>query len=97
MMEMELILTMLGETSTKQISKHKNAQGFKENQKAAFLGGKIAGNAGKELEAQTGQSIISKENKLGKLPPSKDLLKLPGNYDESMKVFKPGAASDAQS
>jgi DNA-damage-inducible protein D len=88
MMEMELILTMLGETSTKQIARGKDSQGFKQNQVAALLGGKIAGNARKELEAQTGQSVISKENKLGKLPPSKDLLQLPDNYDESIKVLK---------
>ena len=88
MTEMELILTMLGETSTKQIARHKDALGFRQNDEAAKLGGKIAGNARKELEAQTGQSVISKANKLGKLPPSKDLLKLPENYDESMQVLK---------
>jgi len=88
MTEMELILTMLGETSTKQIARHKDAKGFEQNKVAARLGGSIAGNARKQLEEQTGQSVLSKENKLGKLPPSKDLLRLPGNYDESMQVLK---------
>jgi DNA-damage-inducible protein D len=88
MTETELILTMLGETSTKQIARHKNAQGFDQNKVAARLGGNIAGNARKELEAQTGQSVLSKENKLGKLPPSKDLLQLPDNFDESLQVLK---------
>jgi prophage antirepressor-like protein len=88
MTEMELILTMLGETSTKQIARHKDAKGFEQNKSAAKSGGRIAGNARKELEEQTGQSVLSKENKLGKLPPSKDLLQLPENYDESMQVFK---------
>lgn len=87
MTEMELILTMLGETSTKQVARAKDSKGFEQNKVAAKIGGTIAGNARKELEAQTGQSVLSKENKLKQAPPSKDLLKLPPNYDESMKSW----------
>ena len=44
MTDLELIFTMLGEASTTEIAKNKNAQGFIENQKATKAGGNIAGN-----------------------------------------------------
>ena len=50
MTDLELIFTMLGEASTTEIAKNKNAIGFVENQKAAKAGGSVAGNARKELE-----------------------------------------------
>jgi hypothetical protein len=50
MTDLELIFTMLGEASTTEIAKNKNAQGFIENHKAAKAGGSVAGNARKELE-----------------------------------------------
>jgi hypothetical protein len=62
MSDLELIFTMLGEASTTEIAKNKNAQGFVENQKAAKAGGKIAGNARKELEKKSGAKVISKQN-----------------------------------
>ena len=42
----------------------KNAQGFVENKKAALISGKIAGNARKELENESGENIISNKNYL---------------------------------
>jgi uncharacterized membrane protein len=54
MTDLELIFTMLGEASTTEIAKNKNAQGFIENQKAAKAGGNVAGNARKELEKKIG-------------------------------------------
>lgn len=62
MTDLELIFTMLGEASTTEIAKNKNAQGFVENHKAAKAGGNIAGNARKELEKKSGTKIISKQN-----------------------------------
>jgi len=62
MTDLELIFTMLGEASTTEIAKNKNAQGFIENHKAAKAGGNIAGNARKELEQKSGKKIVSKEN-----------------------------------
>jgi DNA-damage-inducible protein D len=53
---------MLGEASTTEIAKNKNAQGFVENQKAAKAGGNVAGNARKELEKKSGTKIVSKQN-----------------------------------
>ncbi len=62
MTDLELIFTMLGEASTTEIAKNKNAIGFVENQKAAKEGGSVAGNARKELEKKSGKKIVSKEN-----------------------------------
>lgn len=66
MTDLELILTMLGETSTKEIAVRKNAQGFQQNLGAAQSGGGIAGSARKQIEEQTGQPVVSKSNFLGK-------------------------------
>lgn len=62
MTDLELIFTMLGEASTTEIAKNKNAKGFIENHKAAKAGGNVAGNARKELEKKSGKKIVSKEN-----------------------------------
>lgn len=62
MTDLELIFTMLGEASTTEIAKNKNAQGFIENHKAAKAGGNVAGNARKELEKKSGATIVSKQN-----------------------------------
>jgi hypothetical protein len=62
MTDLELIFTMLGEASTTEIAKNKNAKGFVENHKAATAGGNVAGNARKELEKKSGKKIVSKEN-----------------------------------
>jgi len=74
MTDLELIFSMLGEASTKEIAINKDAQGFVENKQAAFEGGAVAGNARKELERKSGKKVISKEN-YKKLPQNKKLLK----------------------
>jgi len=68
--DLELIFTMLGEASTTKITKSKNAQGFIENKDAARKGGKIAGDARKNLELESGSKIVSPENYL--LEPEKE-------------------------
>jgi hypothetical protein len=62
MNDLELIFTMLGEASTTEIARNKNAQGFIENEQAAIEGGTIAGNARKELEKKSGKDVVTKEN-----------------------------------
>jgi len=62
MTDLELIFTMLGEASTTEIAKKKNAQGLPENKKAAMEGGTVAGNARKELEEKSGTSVSTKTN-----------------------------------
>lgn len=65
MTDLELIFSMLGEASTKEIAVNRDAQGFDEN--AAKIGGKIAGDARRQSEQESGKSVISKENHLGYL------------------------------
>ncbi len=54
----ELILNMLGEVATTEISKSDNPQGFEESRKVAHDGGSIAGNARRELEERTGKMLL---------------------------------------
>lgn len=58
----EIILNMLAETATKEISKQENPNTFDENKKIAQRGGKIAGNARMELEKEIGHAVISDKN-----------------------------------
>lgn len=60
--DLELIFTMLGEASTTRIAKVKDVQGLEENKIAAKQGGEVAGNARKELESKTGESVLSEDN-----------------------------------
>lgn len=62
MTDLELIFTMLGEASTTEIAKNKDAQGFPENKKAARAGGAVAGNARRELEAKSGTRVSTPGN-----------------------------------
>ena len=73
MTDLELIFTMLGEASTKEIAQNTNAQGFYENKTAAQKGGTIAGNARKQLEIESGKSIISTDNYLPKTKKTKQI------------------------
>ena len=65
MTDLELIFTMLGEAGTTEIARKLDAQGFDPNRRAARQGGKVAGNARRELEAKTGAPVLSKKNYLG--------------------------------
>lgn len=58
----ELILNMLAEASTKDISVAVNPKNFDESKKVAKQGGNIAGNARKELEAKTGKKVVTRLN-----------------------------------
>ena len=62
MNDLELIFTMLGEASTTKIARGKNVEGFIENQDAAQKGGKIAGDARKNLEIESGEKVTTPEN-----------------------------------
>lgn len=57
----ELVITMLGELATTEISKSENPEGFDESKLVAKRGGDIAGNARRELEANTGKKVVSKK------------------------------------
>ncbi len=64
MTDLELIFTMLGEASTTEIARKEDAQGFNENKNVARRGGAVAGNARKQLENETGESVVSDDNYL---------------------------------
>ena len=58
----EIILNMLAENATKNISQTENPKTFEENQSVARRGGRIAGNARKELETEIGHTVISEKD-----------------------------------
>ena len=58
----EIVLNMLAETATKEISKQVQPSNFESNKKVAKRGGSIAGNARRELEEEIGHSVITQEN-----------------------------------
>ncbi len=60
MTNLELVLNMLAETATTEISKKREPKTFPENRRVAREGGGIAGNARKQIEAKTGKSVVSK-------------------------------------
>ena len=62
MTNLELVLNMLAEASTTEISKEKNPKDLKENKIIAKQGGTIAGNTRKAIEAKTGKKIVSPQN-----------------------------------
>ena len=64
MTDLELIFSMLGEASTKEIVVNTKPKGFDANKKAAKSGGKIAGDARKQLEIKSGKKVISSQNYL---------------------------------
>jgi len=68
MSEAELIFTALAELSTRQIAETSDATGLVENKTAAKAGGGIARQARKQLENQTGKSVVSGQNYLA--PPA---------------------------
>jgi DNA-damage-inducible protein D len=64
MTDLELIFSMLGEASTTEIARNRDAQGFPRNKQAARDGGNVAGNARRELETKSGRKVVTSENYL---------------------------------
>ncbi len=62
MTTLELVLNMLAEATTTELTKQTNPQGLDENKQVAQRGGTVAGNARKEIEAQTGKPVLSRQN-----------------------------------
>ena len=59
MSTLELALNMLAEATTTELTKAQNPQGLEENRTVAKQGGTVAGNARKEIEAQTGRPVVT--------------------------------------
>lgn len=64
MTDLELIFSMLGEAATTEIARNRDAQGFPQNKQVAHDGGKVAGNARRELEKKSGRNVVTRENYL---------------------------------
>ena len=79
MTDLELVFSMLGEASTTEIAIQKDAKGFEENLGAAKAGGKIAGNARKELEKESSKKVVSQANFLN---PAAQIEELKAKYNE---------------
>lgn len=62
MTDLELIFSMLGEASTTEIARNRDARGYEENHDAAVEGGTVAGNARKDLELKSGKRVSTREN-----------------------------------
>ena len=62
MSTLELVLNMLAEATTTELTNIHNPNGLEENKKVAKRGGAIAGNTRKEIEADTGKSVITAKN-----------------------------------
>ena len=85
MSDLELVLNMLAEASTTGISQAEKPEGMAENLAVAQRGGRVAGNARKELEQEMGRPVISAENaKTMKLVTDiiEDAAKLPGKVED---------------
>ena len=85
MSDLELVLNMLAEASTTGISQAEKPEGMAENLAVAQRGGRVAGNARKELEREMGRPVISSENaKTMKLVTDiiEDAAKLPGKVED---------------
>ena len=62
MSDTELVLNMLAEASTRDISKEEKPEGFEESRKVARSGGEVAGIAREALEKRTGKPVITSQN-----------------------------------
>ncbi|HRN78574.1 MAG TPA: Bro-N domain-containing protein [Candidatus Dependentiae bacterium] len=62
MTDLELIITMLGEATTSQLTQQKNSHGMSKLRNDAKIGGAVAGRTRKDIEKQLGETIVSKEN-----------------------------------
>ena len=69
MTTLEIVLNMLAEATTTELTKTNNPQGLAENKQVAKRGGSIAGNARKEIENETGKPVVTSKNAIdfGKL------------------------------
>ena len=62
MSTLELALNMLAEATTTELTNAQNPQGLEENRAVAKQGGKVAGNARKEIESQIGRPVVTSGN-----------------------------------
>ncbi len=79
MTDLELVIAMLGEVTTTQITQQKDSKGLEKLRTDAKLGGAVAGRTRKDIESQIGKKVVSKENFL---PGNKSKIKELGGLNE---------------
>ena len=62
MTDIEVLLTDIGEVTTRELAKKQKPKGLKENQKVAKLGGEVAKNTRKDIEEKLGETVVTKQN-----------------------------------
>lgn len=77
MTTLEIVLNMLAEATTTELTKTTNPKGLEENRKVAKEGGSIAGNARKEIEERTSKPVISPKNAVDMSKLIEDVVKDP--------------------
>ena len=85
MTTLEIVLNMLAEATTTELTKATNPKGLEENKKVANKGGGVAGNARKEIEKETGKPVITSKNAMDLSRLIEDVVKEPINKTEANK------------
>ena len=85
MTTLEIVLNMLAEATTTELTKTTNPQGLEENKKVAKRGGSIAGNTRKEIEKETGKPVITSKNAVDLSRLIEDVVKEPFNKKKDKK------------
>lgn len=85
MSTLEIVLNMLAEATTTELTKTTNPQGLEENKKVAREGGNIAGNARKEIEQKTGKPVITSKNAVDLSRLIEDVVKEPLDKKQDKK------------
>ena len=85
MTTLEIVLNMLAEATTTELTKTTNPQGLEENKKVAKRGGSIAGNTRKEIEKETGKPVITSKNAVDLSRLIEDVVKEPLDKKQDKK------------
>ena len=85
MTTLEIVLNMLAEATTTELTKATNPKGLEENKKVAKKGGGVAGNARKEIVKETGKPVITSNNAMDLSRLIEDVVKEPINKTEANK------------
>ena len=88
MTTLEIVLNMLAEATTTELTKTVNPQGLEENREVAKEGGGIAGNARKEIEQKTGKPVITSKNAVDLSKLIEDVVKAPLDKKQGKKDVK---------
>ena len=88
MTDMELVLTMVAEVTTKALTEKNNSQGMSQLREDAKMGGAVAGKTRKAIEMAVGRSVISKENFLTSNSTTSDAIASTGNSVSKRKKPK---------